>query len=82
MPLPVQPATHASATLARGDRAAQHAVDVRIVLAFTPHGDGSRVTWTADLVVRGPARSVGQRVARGVSARVIGDVLRDAAAVA
>ncbi|MEW2398247.1 SRPBCC domain-containing protein [Streptomyces sp. NPDC046862] len=61
---------------------AQHAVDVRIQLAFSAAESGSRVTWCADLAVRGPAASVSQRVAREVAARVIGEVLESAAALA
>ncbi|WP_128377189.1 SRPBCC domain-containing protein [Streptomyces cavernae] len=61
---------------------AQHAVDVRIELAFTAGESGSRVTWSAELALRGPAASVGQRVAREVANRAIAEVLRGAAALA
>ncbi|CAM5451625.1 hypothetical protein SALBM311S_04557 [Streptomyces alboniger] len=61
---------------------AQHAVDVRIHLTFSAEESGSRVTWSADLAVRGPAASVSQRVARQVAARAIGEVLESAAALA
>ena len=61
---------------------AQHAVDVRIELGFVPVDQGSRVTWSADLTVRGPAASVGQRVAREVARRAIAEVLQGAAALA
>lgn len=75
-------ADEGGAVLAVHARRAQHAVDVRIELAFVPCESGSRVTWSADLIVRGPAASVGQRVAREVAGRAIGDVLRSAAALA
>lgn len=44
-----------------------------------PGGTGSTVTWSATLVVRGTAASVGQRVARDIAARAIGSVLAEAA---
>jgi len=47
-----------------------------------PGGPGSTVTWSATLVVRGTAASVGQRVARDIAARAIGSVLAEAADLA
>ncbi|WP_017240872.1 SRPBCC domain-containing protein [Streptomyces sp. SS] len=70
------------AVLAVHARRAQHAVDVTIELGFVPCDAGSRVTWSADLTVRGPAASVGQRVAREVAARAIAEVLQAAASLA
>ncbi|GAA3485570.1 SRPBCC domain-containing protein [Streptomyces yanii] len=61
---------------------AQHAVDARIELRFAAEGSGSHVTWVADLAVLGPAASVGQRVAREVATRTIGETLQSAAALA
>lgn len=43
---------------------------------------GSTVTWSATVVVRGTAASVGQRVARDIAARAIGSVLAEAADLA
>ncbi|MEW2113682.1 SRPBCC domain-containing protein [Streptomyces sp. NPDC005474] len=61
---------------------AQHAVDATIELRFVADGPGSRVLWEAELTVRGPAASVGQRVAREVATRAIGQTLQSAAALA
>lgn len=41
---------------------------------------GTTVRWSADLVVRGNAASVGQRVAREVAARAVATVLQEVAA--
>ncbi|MGC9537481.1 SRPBCC domain-containing protein [Streptomyces sp. UG1] len=87
-PLPLR--TRIRAEHAAADRAllsvhavrAQHAVDVRMELTFTACESGSRVSWAADLTVRGPAASVGQRVAREVAGRAIAEVLQSAAALA
>jgi carbon monoxide dehydrogenase subunit G len=57
-------------------------VDVDLRLEFAAERDRTTVTWQAEVVVRGNAASVGQRVARDIAARAIGDVLAEAAAVA
>jgi carbon monoxide dehydrogenase subunit G len=61
-------------------RYGQSVVDVRIDLAFEAGDAGPVVNWDADLIVRGPAASIGQRVARDVAGRAIADVLESAAA--
>jgi carbon monoxide dehydrogenase subunit G len=63
-------------------RRAQHAVDATIELRFDADGLGSRVRWEAELTVLGPAASVGQRVARELATRAIGETLQSAAALA
>ncbi|KAA1378148.1 SRPBCC domain-containing protein [Aeromicrobium fastidiosum] len=65
----------------RGSRAG-HGVDVDLHLAFSPVPIGTVVSWTADLVVRGNAASVGQRVAGSVASHAIQDVLEQAASAA
>ncbi len=58
-------------------------VDVDLRMSFTSTADGAAtVNWQADLVVRGNAASVGQRVARDLATRAIGSVLAEAAQVA
>ncbi len=58
------------------------AVDADIALEFAPADSGTTVRWTADVVVRGGAASVGQRVWSELASRAIGDVLAAAASVA
>lgn len=78
-------------TLSADDRGAQlrvvgrrgvQGVDVLLDLTFTPVDAGIEVSWSADVVVRGNAASVGQRVARDLATRAIGKVLAEAAQVA
>jgi carbon monoxide dehydrogenase subunit G len=57
-------------------------VDVRLALEFVPADEGTTVRWEAEVVVRGNAASVGQRVARDIARRAIGQVLAEAAGVA
>ena len=57
-----------------------HLVDVALRLGFVPAGSGSRVTWSAEVAVRGPMASVGQRVIRDLATRAIDEVLQQAAA--
>lgn len=57
-----------------------HLVDVALSLDFVPAGTGSRVTWSAEVAVRGPMASVGQRVIRDLATRAIDEVLQQAAA--
>lgn len=57
-----------------------HLVEVALSLAFAPAGSGSRVTWSAEVAVRGPMASVGQRVIRDLATRAIDEVLQQAAA--
>ena len=59
-----------------------HRVDVAISIAYAPAGAGSQVTWSADVAVRGPLASVGQRVVGELATRAIGEVLEQAAGVA
>lgn len=74
--------TDSAAVLRVIGRRGVQSVDVGLQLQFTPTGAGTSVTWVADVVVRGNAASVGQRVARDIAARAIGSVLAEAAAVA
>jgi carbon monoxide dehydrogenase subunit G len=57
-------------------------VDVALVVCLAPTELGTTVSWTADVVVRGAAASVGQRVAGDLAARAIGDLLASAALAA
>lgn len=59
-----------------------HVVDVDLVLGFTSGAEGGEISWEADLVVRGPMASVGQRVAQDLVERAVSEVLREAAEVA
>ena len=63
-------------------RRGQHVIDVDIRLSFAGNGTATAVSWDADVVVRGPAASVGQRVARDLTRQAIADVLQAAAAAA
>lgn len=60
-------------------RRGPHALDVELELRLTPLASGTCVNWRADIAVRGPAASVGQRVAIDVATRAIGEVLAAAA---
>ncbi len=60
-------------------------VQVTLMIRLEPAPDGTSgtdVTWTADMLIRGTLASVGQRVARDVATRAIGQVLAEAATVA
>ncbi|TRW46581.1 CoxG family protein [Georgenia yuyongxinii] len=59
-----------------------NAVTADIQLTFEPTGDGARVAWQADVLVAGPAASVGQRVAGEIAHRAIDEVLRATARAA
>lgn len=63
-------------------RRGPHAVDVALSVDFSSSAGGTHVTWSAELAVRGPAASVGQRVARDIATAAIIDVLHQAAAAA
>lgn len=88
--LPLSTRIQATESSARGAvlrvtaRRAQHAVDATIEVRFDADADGlgSRVCWEAELTVLGPAASVGQRVARELATRAIGETLQSAAALA
>jgi carbon monoxide dehydrogenase subunit G len=71
-----------SAQLSISGRHGPHRVDVALTIAYAPTGDGSQVSWSADVVVRGPLASVGQRVVGDLATRAIREVLEQAAAVA
>ncbi|MGW4213655.1 SRPBCC domain-containing protein [Lentzea sp. NPDC004789] len=58
------------------------AVDVVLVLGFTPCPQGTYVSWAADVAVRGPAATVGQRVVRDLVSSALEEILHDTAAVA
>lgn len=57
-------------------------VDVVLTLRFGSADEGTVVDWSAEVVVRGNMASVGQRVARDIAGRAIGQVLADAATAA
>lgn len=89
VPIPLQVAITLERAAAEGvvlrvhGRRGPHAVDVTLTVDFGSGGaEGTRVTWAADLTIRGPAAGVGQRVARDLATAAIGDVLRQAAAAA
>lgn len=71
-----------SAQLSVSGRHGPHRIDVALIIGFAPTGAGSEVSWSADVVVRGPLASVGQRVVGDLAARAIGEVLEQAAVVA
>lgn len=58
------------------------ALDVLLRLEFTHSGTATVVSWAADVAVRGPGATVGQRVVRDLVAAALDEVLRDTAAVA
>lgn len=72
----------ASAQLAVSGSHGPHRVDVALTIAYAPTGGGSQVSWSAEVVVRGPLASVGQRVVGDLATRAVGEVLEQAAAVA
>ena len=78
----VQRAAADGALLHVHGRRGPNAVDVALTVDLTDEPGGMRVTWAADLAIRGPAAGVGQRVARDLATAAIGDVLHQAAAAA
>jgi hypothetical protein len=78
----VQRAAADGALLYVHGRRGPHAVDVALTVDLRDEPGGTRVTWAADLAIRGPAAGVGQRVARDLATAAIGDVLHQAAAAA
>lgn len=78
----VQRATADGALLHVHGRRGPHVVDVALTVDFTGEPGGTRVSWAADLAIRGPAAGVGQRVARDLARAAISDVLHQAAAAA
>ena len=65
----------------RGRRGSQ-VVDVTLVVELGESRDGTAVSWTADVAVRGVAASVGQRVAGDLAGQAISDVLKSSAEAA
>ncbi|WP_433286423.1 SRPBCC domain-containing protein [Pseudonocardia sp. CA-142604] len=63
-------------------RRGPHVIDVELTISFVEASEGTIVGWEADVWVRGPAASVGQRVALDVARRAIGDLLVSSAACA
>jgi Carbon monoxide dehydrogenase subunit G (CoxG) len=78
----VQRATADGALLHVHGRRGPHAVDVALTVDLSDEPGGTRVSWAADLAIRGPAAGVGQRVARDLASAAISDVLHQAAAAA
>lgn len=60
-------------------RSGNYRVTADIALAFATDDAATWVTWDAEVGVHGTAASVGQRVARDIAQRAIGEVLADAA---
>jgi carbon monoxide dehydrogenase subunit G len=58
------------------------ALDVLLRLEFTHSGTVTVVSWTADVAVRGPGATVGQRVVRDLVSAALDEVLCDTAAMA
>jgi carbon monoxide dehydrogenase subunit G len=65
--------------LAVNARHGLHAVDVDLVLQLAETSGGTAASWIADVVVRGAAASVGQRVAKDLATKAIADVLQNIA---
>jgi carbon monoxide dehydrogenase subunit G len=63
-------------------RRGPHVIDVELTITFVEASEGTVVSWEADVWVRGPAASVGQRVALDVARRAIGDLLVSSATCA
>ena len=63
-------------------RRGPHVIDVELTISFAEAAEGTVVSWDAEVWVRGPAASVGQRVALDVARRAIGDLLVSSAACA
>ena len=63
-------------------RRGPHVIDVELTISFVEASEGAVVSWEAEVWVRGPAASVGQRVALDVARRAIGDLLVSSAACA
>jgi hypothetical protein len=78
----VQRAAADGALLHVHGRRGPHAVDVALTVDLSDDPGGTRVSWAADLAIRGPAAGVGQRVARDLASAAISDVLHQAAAAA
>ncbi|MFI5706355.1 SRPBCC domain-containing protein [Kribbella sp. NPDC051620] len=57
-------------------------VDVGLRMEFAAEGAATTVSWAAEVAVRGPGASAGQRVVRDLVWVAIDEVLRGAAAVA
>jgi len=72
----------ASAVLAVHGTRGPTALDVLLRLEFMHSGEGTVVSWAADVAVRGPGATVGQRVVRDLVAAALDEVLRDTAAAA
>ena len=68
--------------LAVNARHGLHAVDVDLVLQLDETAAGTAASWIADVVVRGAAASVGQRVAAALATKAIGDLLESIAKLA
>ncbi|MBP2327870.1 carbon monoxide dehydrogenase subunit G [Kibdelosporangium banguiense] len=78
----VQQARAAGAVLSVHGTRGPTAVDILLRLEFTQSPHGTSVSWTADVAVRGPGATVGQRVVRDLVSAALDEVLRDTAAVA
>jgi Carbon monoxide dehydrogenase subunit G (CoxG) len=78
----VQRAAADGALLHVHGRRGPHAVDVALTVDLSDDPGGTRVSWAADLAIRGPAAGVGQRVARDLASAAISDVIHQAAAAA
>lgn len=65
-------------------RLGPNAVDVQLTITFanTRKRPGTAVHWSADVAVRGPAASVGQRVTRDLATKALDEVLQATAAIA
>ncbi|GAA1206956.1 SRPBCC domain-containing protein [Pseudonocardia alaniniphila] len=75
-------ADESGASLRVHGRRGPHVIDVELAISFVEAPEGTVVRWEADVWVRGPAASVGQRVALDVARRAIGDLLVSSAACA
>jgi carbon monoxide dehydrogenase subunit G len=59
-----------------------HAVDVDLVVQLDETSGGTDASWIADVVIRGAAASVSQRVAKDLATKAIGDLLASIATLA
>jgi len=74
-------ADESGAALRVHGRRGPHVIDVELTISFVEASEGTVISWEADVWVRGPAASVGQRVALDVARRAIGDLLVSTAAL-
>jgi carbon monoxide dehydrogenase subunit G len=78
----VERATAAGAALSVHGTRGPTALDIALQLDFLSGPQGTVVSWSAYVAVRGPAATVGQRVVRDLVSAALEEILHDTAAVA